>query len=59
VVALALACGERATPSASRSDIGTATDGATAPPGWYCDPSTGTPHWWDGHRWGAPSGPRS
>ena len=22
-----------------------------APPGWYPEPGTGTPRWWDGNRW--------
>ncbi len=34
---------------------------AAAPPGWYPDPATGTPRFWDGRRWGpaAPLGSTS
>lgn len=28
-----------------------------APPGWYPDPATGAPRWWDGYRWSLPGPP--
>ncbi len=39
---------------ARRKDVLAAVGGAPPPPpGWYPDPTTGEPRWWDGVRWTA------